>query len=86
LQIFLGCDICDRGCTSGGVYVPYIYTHASRVTTGDSGLCCCTCMYFERKLTLLYVASVTSLSVWAAELAVMTLNFVKRVMVSTVES
>ena len=43
-------------------------------------------MYFERKLTLLYVASVTSLSVWAAELAVMTLNFVKRVMVSTVES
>ena len=26
------------------------------VTVGDSGLCCCTCvMYFERKLTRLFV-------------------------------
>ena len=37
--------------TSGGVCVPCIYTHARsvRVTVGDSGLRCCTCVtYFER--------------------------------------
>ena len=39
-----------RGCTSDGIYVPCIYTpHQVRVTVGDSGLCCCTCVtYFER--------------------------------------
>ena len=38
-----------RECTSGGVYVPCIYTHAKRVTVSDSGLCCCTCVtYLER--------------------------------------
>ena len=37
------------GCTSGGVYVPCIYSHAWWITVGDSGLCCCTCVtYFER--------------------------------------
>ena len=38
---------CSRtfwGCTSGGVYVPCIYTHVRWVTAGDSGLCCCACM------------------------------------------
>ena len=25
------------GCISGGVYVPCIYSHARRVTVGDSG-------------------------------------------------
>ena len=40
----------DRGCASGGVYVPCV-SHACqvRVTVGDPGLCCCTCVtYFER--------------------------------------
>ena len=38
---------CSRtfwGCTSGGVYVPCIYTHVRWVTAGDSGLCGRVCM------------------------------------------
>ena len=38
---------CSRtfwGWTSGGVYVPCIYTHVRWVTAGDSGLCCCAFM------------------------------------------
>ena len=36
-----------------------------RVTVGDSGLCCCTCVtYFERLLTPLYVDSAQVL--WAS--------------------
>ena len=46
----------NRGCTSIGVYVPCIYTHARWVTVGHSGLCCCTCLtYFKRLLTPLFV-------------------------------
>ena len=32
------------GCSSGGVNVPCIYSHAGWVTVGDSGLCCCVCL------------------------------------------
>ena len=49
-----------RGCTSGGVYVPCIYRECTsggvyvpckvvckvRVTIGDSGLCCYTCVCY----------------------------------------
>ena len=46
----------NRGCTSSGVYVPCIYTHARWVTVGNSGFCCYTCVtYFERLLTPLFV-------------------------------
>ena len=40
------------------LYTLYLHTCQVRVTVGDSGLCCCTCVtYFERWLTLLCVDS-----------------------------
>ena len=42
---------------SGGVDVPCTYTQV-RVTVGDPGLCCCTCVaFFVRELTPLFVDS-----------------------------
>ena len=54
-----------RRCTSGGVYLPCIYTQMYLVFTRNSGLCCCACVTsFGRFLTPLCVHSARAL--WAS--------------------
>ena len=53
--------ITSMRCSSGGVYVPYVYSHARWVTIGDSGVCVCV-LCFEHKVTPLLVDSVSSVS------------------------
>ena len=77
--MYINSTRCTWGCTSGGVYLHCIYTHARSelhklhqrytharwVTVGDSGRWCCTCVtYFERQLTPLCVDSARAL--WAS--------------------
>ena len=47
------------------LYTLYLHACQERVTAGDSGLCCCTCVtYFERQLTPLCIDSARAL--WAS--------------------
>ena len=65
------------GCTCGGVYVPCVHACQVRVTVGDSGLCCCTCVtYFKRWLTVNFGSLEEGARKWCSECSITAVNHI----------